>query len=174
MVLIPATYTRVRGRAVAGQIADTSLYNVDGACVADISGDNIPVGVFVSVKNVEPVDGHKVVQVGVASGLQILGATMFSQAYANEGYYEPGRATNVVTHGRLWVLCDTELTDAQSAFGLLVKITTEGIVSNSGTHTTGYKFTGERLTATDGNTTYNLVKVQLLEGQGGVGAASGS
>ncbi len=57
----------IRSVALAGMVSDTSLYNIDGACVVG-GAAAIPVGTFVGVTSAQPVDGHKVVGLPVVTG----------------------------------------------------------------------------------------------------------
>ena len=52
---IPATYTRKRDICIPGQIADTSLYNIDGTCAA---ANDILTGVLVALSG-GVVDGQQ-------------------------------------------------------------------------------------------------------------------
>lgn len=162
MALIPASYTVNRGQAYAGQIADTSLYNIDGACAHNPQATaNLQIGRLVSVLSVQPVDGHKVVDVGAPSNSTPLGVAIMSSVYSPGGEYEPGRAVNVMTHGRVWVLALAALTEAQAAYGGAVSFNADGVVENGGAVKTGWKFTGEVLPSS--NSAYKLVKIQILQ-----------
>lgn len=169
MAQIPASYSRKRDIAVAGQIADTSLYNIDGTCVAE--GD-IKAGVLVAstgavstgaVSNGAVSNGHKVVKPATAASDVIVGIAQFSQAYSPEGKYDDESAVNVMTHGRIWAIADVTVTEADCAFGSFVTFTANGAVAkgDAGVIKTGYKHTGEYTKNADGTV---LVKVQLLEG----------
>lgn len=159
MSLIKASYTAHRSKAYAGQIADTSLYNVDGACVA---GEKLSVGRLISVLAVQAIEGHKVVQVAKDNALPLLGISVMSHAYSPEGFYEEGIATNVITHGRVWVpIVKAGLVDADVAFDKVVSFNSDGVAAKGGAVKTGYKFTGERLPSD--NPLYDLVKIQVLQ-----------
>lgn len=159
MAQIPASYSRKRDIAVAGQIADTSLYNIDGTCVAkgDIKA-GVPVASTGAVSN-----GHKVVKPATAASDVIVGIAQFSQAYSPEGKYDDESAVNVMTHGRIWALADDSVTEADCAFGSFATFTANGTVAkgDSGVIKTGYKHTGEYTKNADGTV---LVKVQVLQG----------
>lgn len=162
MALINATYTVNRAQAYAGQIADTSLYNIDGTCAHNPNATaNLQIGVLVSVLSVQPIEGHKVVAAGAPANSTPLGIGIMSSVYSPGGEYEPGRAVNVMTHGRVWVLALAALTDAQAAYGLPVSFNADGIVENGGAVDTGWKFTGEVLPSS--NPAYKLVKIQVLQ-----------
>lgn len=167
MALIQASYTSERGKAYAGMLADTSLYNVDGTCCAGV--DKLPVGVIVALdKTQKVVDGHKVVTSTIdvaAANPNLIGATLMSHAYSPDGTYDEGSAVNVVTHGRIWVLCAKALTEANRAFNMQVHITNKGVVTNpgSGNLPTVYTTTGEWLKTDDTN--YDLIKVQITQAQ---------
>ncbi|CAA8012755.1 Hypothetical protein MEKHABCJ_00039 [Klebsiella phage vB_KpnS_2811] len=159
MAQIPASYSRKRDIAVPGQIADTSLYNIDGTCVAE--GD-IKTGVLVASTGVVS-NGHKVVKPATAASDVIVGIAQFSQAYAPEGKYDDESAVNVMTHGRIWAIADATVTEADCAFGSFVTFTATGTVAkgDAGVIKTGYKHTGEYTKNADGTV---LVKVQVLQG----------
>ena len=168
MALIQASYTVHRNKAYAGMIADTSLYNVDGTCCAGV--DKLPVGIFVVLdKTLKVVDGHKVVTNVVdtaEANPQIIGATIMSHAYSPEGTYDEGSAVNVATHGRVWMLCDKTLTDADKALGASISINAKGEVVKAGTASalvTVHTSTGEWLKTDD--TKYDLIKVQITQAQ---------
>ena len=168
MALIQASYTVHRNKACAGMIADTSLYNVDGTCCAGV--DKLPVGIFVVLdKTLKVVDGHKVVTNVVdtaAANPQIIGATIMSHAYSPEGVYDEGSAVNVATHGRVWMLCDKALTDADKAWGASISINAKGEVVKAGTASalvTVHTSTGEWLKTDDAN--HDLIKVQITQAQ---------
>lgn len=164
MAQIPASYSRKRDIAVAGQIADTSLYNIDGTCVA--KGD-IKAGVLVAstgaVSNGAVSNGHKVVKPATAASDVIVGIAQFSQAYSPEGKYDDKSAVNVMTHGRIWAIADATVTKADCAFGSFVTFTATGTVAkgSAGVIKTGYKHTGEYTKNADGTV---LVKIQVLQG----------
>lgn len=161
MSLIRASYTVNRGQAYAGQIADTSLYNIDGTCAYnDEATANLPIGVLVSATGAV-VDGHKVVATGNAAGQTPLGIAVMSHAYSPTGEYEPGRAVNVMTHGRVWVLALVATADADLAFDKFISFNAAGIVATDGAVKTGWKSTGEILPSEDSR--YKLVKVQVLQ-----------
>lgn len=160
MAQIPASYTRNRDRAIPGQIADTTLYQIDGACVVDDDGANIPNGRFVSLLSVEPVQGHKVVALGAPASSVPFGVSVLSHARSPAGYYEPAVAINVMRQGTIWVEADSALTEAQAAFGNAVTYDANGIVANGAANAAANaRFTGEILPAANGK---RLVKILLV------------
>lgn len=159
MSLIRASYTVHRGQAYAGQIADTSLYNIDGACVASVK---FAIGKLVCVEQVQSVEGHKVVSVAKDATKPILGVAVMSHAYSPTGEYEEGVAVNVMTHGRVWALVKADgFTDADAGFDKAVSFNAEGVIDKAGTIKTGYTFTGEVLPTTDAK--YKIAKIQLIQ-----------
>ncbi|QZE50626.1 capsid decoration protein [Klebsiella phage vB_KpnS-VAC5] len=156
---IPATYTRKRDICIPGQIADTSLYNIDGTCVAE--GD-IKAGVLVASTGVVS-NGHKVVKPAKAASDVIVGIAQFSQAYSPEGKYDDDSAVNVMTHGRIWAIADATVTKEDCVFNSFVTFTENGTVAkgSAGVIKTGYKHTGEYAKNADGTV---MVKVQVLQG----------
>lgn len=160
---ISASYAVEMGIACPGMLADTSLYNVDGACACD--GD-IPIGVAVQVTEAQPLDGHKVVK-AVAAGTIPYGVTLRTHAMNPAGVYEDGGAVNVVTHGRIWMVC-AEAT-APGAFGAQVLLAAGGQVSATGAIPTGWTFAGGFTKWKD----VNLVEVQLTQSAPVPAAAAG-
>lgn len=169
MAQIPASYSRKHDIAVAGQIADTSLYNIDGTCVA--KGD-IKAGVLVAstdavstgaVSTGAVSNGHKVVKPATAASDVIVGVAQFSQAYSPEGQYDDKSAVNVMTHGRIWAAADATVTEKDCVFNSFVTFTANGTVAkgDAGVIKTGYRHTGEYTKNADGTV---LVKIQVLQG----------
>lgn len=160
MSLIHASYTVHRGQAYAGQIADTSLYNIDGACVASAT---LPIGRLVCVDQVQAVEGHKVVSVAKDATKPILGVAIMSHVYSPTGAYDEGVAVNVMTHGRVWALVNNAsgFAEADAGFGKNVSFNTDGVIDKAGTIKTGYTFTGELLPTTDAK--YKIAKIQVIQ-----------
>ncbi|UOX39695.1 hypothetical protein [Escherichia phage vB_EcoS_SCS31] len=159
----------IRSVALAGMVSDTSLYNIDGACVVGGS-DAIPVGTVVGVTSAQPVDGHKVV------GLQLVSSSPAKRSgvVVRSHYETPGgtarvnEAVNVMTHGRVWVR--TSLAAAPT-FGIQVLVSATGLVEAEGATTswqTGWTFAGGYI-ANTGTDPQNLsvdgalVEVQLIQ-----------
>lgn len=158
MALIKASYTVHRAKAYAGMIADTSLYNVDGTCASE---KDIKVGVAVALSPTGGVvDGHKVVVDTITEDSEIVGVTVMSHAYSPEGVYSEGSATNVLTHGRAWVLCEKALTEGNREFGKRVSFNANGVAADSGIETL-YSYTGEWLQTDD--TQFDIVKIQVVQ-----------
>ena len=130
----------IRSVALAGMISDTSLYNIDGACVVG-GATAIPAGTVVKFSTAQPVDGHKIVE---ASGLvtgNALGVVVRSHYETPDGTARVNEAVNVMTHGRIWVRTDiSAATDV--VFGAPVKVSETGIVQKAGTVDTGWTFAG--------------------------------
>lgn len=135
----------IRSVALAGMVADTSLYNIDGACVVGgTAATRIPVGTFVGVSTAQPVDGHKVVALPAVSGTAIkpYGVVVRSHYETPDGQARGLEAVNVMTSGRIWVR--TTLS-AAPAFGDKVYVNASGVVAAKAATTTwetGYKFAG--------------------------------
>ena len=128
----------IRSVALAGMISDTSLYNIDGACVVG-GATAIPVGTVVKFTTAQPVDGHKIVE---ASGLvtgNALGVVVRSHYETPDGTARVNEAVNVMTHGRIWVR--SGLTSAPT-FGAPVLVSATGLVEDSGAVETGWTFAG--------------------------------
>lgn len=128
----------IRSVALAGMVSDTSLYNIDGACVVGGAAP-IPVGTVVKFTTAQPVDGHKTVE---ASGLTTgnsLGVVVRSHYETPDGTARVNEAVNVMTHGRIWVR--TTLAAAPT-FGTPVLVSATGVVETSGAVETGWTFAG--------------------------------
>lgn len=138
----------IRSVALAGMVADTSLYNIDGACV--VGGDKdtrILVGTAVKVSPEPAIDGHKIV---VASGIlanQAVGVVVRSHYETPDGSARGLEAVNVMTAGRIWMR--TTLT-AAPAFGSPVLVNATGVVvadAAGGGVATGWTFAGGYIAA---------------------------
>ncbi|ATI17083.1 hypothetical protein [Escherichia phage IMM-001] len=128
----------IRSVALAGMVADTSLYNIDGACVVGGSAA-IPVGTVVGVTSAQPVDGHKVVAATGITAANVLGVVVRSHYETPDGTARVNEAVNVMTSGRIWVR--TTL-DAAPAFGAPVLVSATGVVEEAGAVATGWTFAG--------------------------------
>ena len=127
----------IRSVALAGMVADTSLYNIDGACVVGGS-DPINVGVAVKVTPEPLIDGHKVVVASdIASGAAV-GVVVRSHYETPDGTAKAREAVNVMTSGRIWMR--TTLTEAPT-FGAPVLVSATGVVDATGV-ATGWTFAG--------------------------------
>lgn len=133
----------IRSVALAGMVSDTSLYNIDGACVVGGAAP-IPVGTVVGVTSAQPVDGHKVVGLPVVTGSAVkpYGVVVKSHYETPDGTARVNEAVNVMTHGRIWVR--TTLA-AAPVFGSKVYVNASGIVADEVAGTTwetGFTFAG--------------------------------
>lgn len=160
----------IRQVALAGMISDTSLYNIDGACVL-ATGAPVSVGTVVGVSSAQPVDGHKVVSLPYDTGgvttIPPYGVAIRSHYEAADGTYKPQEAINVMTHGRVWVR--TTLTEAP-AFGSEVFANAQGqIVEGSAgaagaqPYATGWTFAGGFIAAAANPDGVALIEVQLKQ-----------
>lgn len=143
----------IRSVALAGMISDTSLYNIDGACVVGGAAP-IPVGTFVGVTSAQSVDGHKVVGLPVVTGSAVkpYGVVVRSHYETPDGTARVNEAVNVMTHGRIWVR--TTLAAAPD-FGSKVYVNASGVVAAKAATTTwqtGFTFTGGYVSAYAGGT----------------------
>lgn len=159
----------IRSVALAGMISDTSLYNIDGACVVGGAAP-IPVGTVVGVTSTQPVDGHKVVGLPAVTGTPVkpYGVVVKSHYETPDGTARVNEAVNVMTHGRIWVR--TTLA-AAPAFGSKVFVNASGVVAAEAATTTwetGFTFAGGYI-ANTGTDPQNLsvdgalVEVQLIQ-----------
>lgn len=159
MAQITAHYQKDMAIALPGMVADTSRYNIDGACVLNGNTD-ILVGVAVQIDSVQAVDGHKVMK-PMASGGTAYGVAIRShfQTKGKDGqmYYEAGSGLNVMTSGRCWVISKDS---TAPTFGAVVKFDVDGQQKNDGSiEATGWTYAG-------GFTTYQdmkLVEIQLRQ-----------
>ena len=128
----------IRSVALAGMISDTSLYNIDGACV--VGGTTaIPAGTVVKFTTAQPVDGHKIVEAtGLTTG-NALGVVVRSHYDTPDGTARVNEAVNVMTNGRIWVR--SSLTSAPT-FGAPVLVSESGLVEDSGAVATDWTFAG--------------------------------
>ena len=153
----------IRSVALAGMISDTSLYNIDGACVVGGAAP-IPAGTVVKFTTAQPVDGHKIVE---ASGLvtgNALGVVVRSHYETPDGAARVKEAVNVMTHGRIWVRTDISVaTDV--VFGAPVKVSETGIVQKEGTVDTGWTFAGGYIANTGTDPQNQRVDGALVEVQ---------
>lgn len=128
----------IRSVALAGMISDTSLYNIDGACVVG-GATAIPAGTVVKFSTAQPVDGHKVVEATELTTGNALGVVVRSHYETPDGTARVNEAVNVMTHGRIWVR--SSLTSPPT-FGAPVLVSGTGLVEDSGTVTTDWTFAG--------------------------------
>lgn len=152
----------IRRQATAGMVADTSLYNIDGACVTS-SALVRNVGTAVGVGSV--VDGHKVL-VAPATG-NVYGVLVKSHYESPKGTYggaagdvDNFSVANVMTHGRIWMA--TSLSEAP-AFGSAVTVDANGLATSSGTLTTNWTFAGGFQAADAVSGEPALVEVQVIQ-----------
>lgn len=128
----------IRSVALAGMVSDTSLYNIDGACVVGGAAP-IPVGTVVKFTTAQPVDGHKIVEAtGLTTG-NALGVVVRSHYDTPDGTARVNEAVNVMTTGRIWVR--SSLTSAPT-FGAPVLVSATGLVEDSGAVATDWTFAG--------------------------------
>lgn len=128
----------IRSVALAGMVSDTSLYNIDGACVVGGSAP-IPVGTVVGVTSAQPVDGHKVVAATGITAANVLGVVVRSHYETPDGTARVNEAVNVMTHGRIWVRTSLE---SAPTFGDPVLVSATGLVEAEGAVATGWTFAG--------------------------------
>lgn len=149
----------IRSVALAGMVSDTSLYNIDGACV--VGGiAAIPVGVAVGVTEAQTVDGHKVVALG-ATAANVLGVVVRSHYETPDGTARAQEAVNVMTHGRIWM----RTADAAApTFGAEVTVTAAtGFAAATGGIATGWTFAGGFIAAASNPEGVALVEVQVKQ-----------
>lgn len=135
----------IRSVALAGMVADTSLYNIDGACVVG-GTDPINVGVAVSVTTAPAIDGHKVVSAVNEEG-SAYGVVVRSHYETPDGTAKAKEAVNVMTAGRIWVRAAAAITAANRTVGKPVFVNAAGLVvdaaaAGAAAFTTGWTFAG--------------------------------
>ena len=156
MAQVNASYQRDMAAALPGMVADTSKYNIDGACV--VNGGEVLVGAAVQVVQAQAVDGHKLVK-AIEAGATPYGVAIRSHyqtvnAATKQMVYEDGGAINVMTSGRVWMV--SKSTTAPT-FGAAVKLDADGTEKSDGAIETTWTYAG-------GFTKYKdiqLVEVQL-------------
>lgn len=158
----------IRRQATAGMVADTSLYNIDGACVTD-SGFVRAVGTAVGVKAGVAVDGYKVL-VAPSETVPVYGVLVKSHYESPKGTYggavgdiDNYQVANVMSHGRIWV--QTSLT-AQPAFGTALTVNAAGVASAAAASATNFALgtaAGGFQPADAQSNEPALVEVQLLQ-----------
>lgn len=159
----------IRLVAQAGMVSDTSLYNIDGACVVG-GAAAIPVGTVVGVTSAQPVDGHKVVGLPAVTGTPVkpYGVVVKSHYETPDGTARVNEAVNVMTHGRIWVRTTLE---AAPVFGSKVFVNASGVVvaeAATTTWETGFTFAGGYIANTGADQQKlsvdgALVEVQLIQ-----------
>lgn len=158
MAKIGASYFDTMAIALPGMVADTSKYNIDGACVVSEGGE-ILVGAAVQVVAVQAVEGHKLIK-RMETGKYPYGVAIRShwQTVNSQGkmVYEEGSAINVMTSGRVWILSKSS---AAPVFGTAVKLDVDGHEKSDGTITTNWTYAGGFVKYKD----INLVEVQLQQ-----------
>ena len=151
----------IRSVALAGMVSDTSLYNIDGACVVGGAAP-IPAGTVVKFTTAQSVDGHKIVEAtGLTTG-NSLGVVVRSHYETPDGAARVKEAVNVMTHGRIWVRTDISVaTDV--VFGAPVKVSATGIVHKEGAVETGWTFAGGFIPGAKSADADGLVEVQVKQ-----------
>lgn len=159
----------IRRQATAGMVADTSLYNIDGACVTN-GGITRNVGTAVGVLKTDVgaqalVDGHKVLIAPAADN--VYGVLVKSHYESPKGTYggaagdvDNFSVANVMTHGRIWMA--TSLSEAP-AFGSAVTVEANGLATSGGTLTTNWTFAGGFQAADVASGEQALVEVQVIQ-----------
>ena len=155
----------IRSVALAGMVSDTSLYNIDGACVVGGTAP-IPAGTVVKFTTAQSVDGHKTVEATGLTAGNALGVVVRSHYETPDGTARVNEAVNVMTHGRIWVRTDiSAATDV--VFGAPVKVSATGIVQKEGTVETDWTFAGGFIPSTKpaggSQSADGLVEVQVKQ-----------
>lgn len=137
----------IRSVALAGMVADTSLYNIDGACVVGGTADTrIPVGTVVRVSELPLIDGHKVViNTGITADTFPYGVVVRSHYETPDGQARGLEAVNVMTAGRIWVRASAAPPEGAKV-GDPVTVNANGVVSlvaaGASNFATGWTFAG--------------------------------
>lgn len=149
----------IRSVALAGMVSDTSLYNIDGACVVGGAAP-IPAGTVVKFTTAQSVDGHKIVEATGLTAGNALGVVVRSHYETPDGTAHVNEAVNVMTRGRIWVR--SSLTSAPT-FGAPVLVSATGLVEDSGAVATGWTFAGGFIAAASSPEGVALVEVQVKQ-----------
>ncbi|QBQ80852.1 hypothetical protein MM01_00017 [Escherichia phage vB_EcoS_MM01] len=162
----------IRSVALAGMVADTSLYNIDGACVVGGSAA-IPVGTVVTVSPDPLIDGHKVVIAGASATLPAYGVVVKSHYETPDGTAKTQEAVNVMTNGRIWARTNLS---AKPTFGSAVFVNSSGLIvagpASDTVFDTGFTFAGGFATAytasanpikQDESVDGNIVEIQVKQ-----------
>lgn len=136
--------------ACFGRLADTSDYNIDGACVA---GEELEFGQAVYVDSI--VDGMKVIRALTGDKVPY-GITFFSHFEQVNGKIPEGEVVNVVSHGRIWTR--SALDTAPALFSKL-KFNESGQVDGAGSFATNWTFAGGLVRAGE----LHAIEVQVLQ-----------
>lgn len=137
-------YGNLIGAAMPGTLADSSEYNVDGACFVSDEVESIICGKIVNVKAIY--DGqYKEITDRFTAKTLAYGVAMRSHIETfvdDEGYmaYQPGDPINIISNGRAWVL--SENIDSQPTFGQPVKVGADGFANAEGWEVAGWIYTG--------------------------------
>lgn len=139
----------IRSVALAGMVSDTSLYNIDGACVVGGNAQaRIQAGTAVTVTPDPLIDGHKVVIAGASATLPAYGVVVRSSYETPDGAARGQEAVNVMSHGRIWMR--TSLA-AKPAFGSEVFVNGSGVAvagpASDAVFATGWTYAGGFATA---------------------------
>lgn len=144
----------IRSVALAGMVSDTSLYNIDGACVVG-GAAAIPVGTVVRAlapgdDNGGYVDGYKQVVGNGHTANSAYGVVVRSHYETPDGTAKVQEAVNVMTAGRIWVRASAA-PPAGTVIGAPITVNAGGLVSvaaaDASNFETGWTFAGGVLTA---------------------------
>ena len=163
---------KVRNIATAGMVSDTSLYNIDGACVVGGSSP-IAVGTAVRASEAQPIDGHKVV---IASGIVAydpeaagitgpLGVVVKSHYETPDGTARAQESVNVMTAGRIWMRAEDGVTAAEATFGrpVFINATGKAAANGAGAFNSGWTYAGGYVQSGANADGVILVEVQVKQ-----------
>lgn len=158
---IPAYYQKNMARALPGQVADTSAYNIDGACVLNTEGGkSIFVGVAVKHGGVDAM-GNKIIKPITSASDHAYGVAIRShfQTTGENGrmVYEDGGGINVITEGRVWMITSEAVAPAYDT-PIKIKADTGFVDTAAGEIETDWIATGDFTKFQD----LNLVEVKLF------------
>lgn len=143
----------IRSVALAGMVADTSLYNIDGACVVAAPAEKrIMVGSAVGFTTVPAIDGHKVVDATITADIAPYGVVVRSSYETPDGFARGQEAVNVMTAGRIWVKASAAIAEANRGVGKPVFVNGTGLVvdataASTTVFATGWTFAGGYIAA---------------------------
>ncbi|AGF87855.1 HtjA [Salmonella phage FSL SP-126] len=143
-------YGSIIGIVENGCLVDSSLYNIDGSPVMDVSA---VIGKAVCVDRISC--GYKIISHNFNENSKHYGIVTRDYMDFCKEYYDAGDPVNVITHGRIWVITQDEQDIPSYKDPVFVK--DNGSISTSGFPTSWF-FTGEYVRYSQG---YILLSVQL-------------
>jgi hypothetical protein len=161
----------IRFAATAGMLSDTSLYNIDGACVMGTVAAPVQVGSFVSVtRDTAPAgviggSGQYKVLAAAATEAAAYGVLVRSSYESETGAYVSQSPANVLSAGRIWARATAAVT-AATVIGAAVTIVNGEVTAlgaAAATAGTRITFAGGYIPAAESPDGVPLVEVQVRQ-----------